>query len=48
MTEGMFFTLGRNRISGRKKSGLRPNTEAETECTDICKNRGDLAIVRRF
>ena len=34
MTESMFFTLGRNRISGRKTSGLRPNTETEAEYTN--------------
>ena len=42
MTEGMFFTLGRNRISGREN--IWPNTEAETECTNVRKNRGNFAI----
>ena len=32
----------------RKTSGLRPNTEAETKCSNISKNRGNFAIVKCF
>ena len=30
MTEAMFFTIGRSRISGQQILGLRPNTEADS------------------
>ena len=31
-----------------KTSGLRPNTETQTESTNICKNRGNFAKVQCF
>ena len=45
MTEGMFFTLGRTEYLSGKTSGLRPNTETETECTIYVKIRGDFAYL---
>ena len=31
MTEALFFTIGRSRISGQQILGLRPNTDAEAD-----------------
>ena len=36
MTEAMFFTIGRSRISGQQILGLRPNTDAEADSTKNC------------
>ena len=36
MTEAMFFTIGRSRISGQQILGLRPNTDAEADSTENC------------
>ena len=48
MTESMFFTLGQTETETGKTSGLRPNTETETESTNICKNWVNFAKVQCF